>query len=140
MPLILSLYICRLVSVIFSIQLIYYSTVCSLRHLHGSSRDVACVYHMRYTLRSYLMIASISDFIHMRHKFLISKGHSSLAQARTVLITNLPDDISSDRDLREFASFVPGGVERTWVYRDTRVTIDPILTLLIDDNIDHITI
>jgi calcium permeable stress-gated cation channel len=60
------------------------------------------------------------DFVHMRHQFLISKSHSRQANARTVLITNLPGDLSTDHDLREWASFVPGGIERTWVYRDTR--------------------
>lgn len=58
-------------------------------------------------------------FLYMRHQFLISKSHSRLAQARTVLITPVPQELSNERDLRTFASFVPGGVERVWMYRDT---------------------
>lgn len=59
-------------------------------------------------------------FVHLRHRFLISPSHSRLAQARTVLITSVPDDLATERDLRTFASFVPGGVDRVWLYRDTR--------------------
>lgn len=59
-------------------------------------------------------------FIHLRHQFLISKSHSKLAQAKTVLITSLPEkDLITEPDLRTFASFVPGGVAKVWVYRDT---------------------
>jgi hypothetical protein len=59
-------------------------------------------------------------FVHMRHQFLISKEHSRLAQARTVLITSVPEELANERDLRQFASFVPGGVDRVWIYRDTK--------------------
>lgn len=58
-------------------------------------------------------------FLHMRHQFLISKSHSRLAQARTVLITPVPQELSNERDLRTFASFVPGGIDKIWMYRDT---------------------
>jgi hypothetical protein len=59
----------------------------------------------------------------MRTQFLVSKAHAAQANARTVLITNLPDTLADDRALRAFASFVPGGIEKTWVYRDTRVRL-----------------
>lgn len=58
-------------------------------------------------------------FVHMRQQFLISKSHSRLAQARTVLVTGVPNELANERDLRTFASFVPGGVDRIWLYRDT---------------------
>lgn len=60
-------------------------------------------------------------FIHMRHQFLISKSHSRLPQARTVLITSVPEELANDHDLKTFASFVPGGVDKVWIYRDTKV-------------------
>jgi hypothetical protein len=55
----------------------------------------------------------------MRHQFLISKSHSRLAQARTVLITPVPEELANEQDLRTFASFVPGGIDKVWMYRDT---------------------
>ena len=63
----------------------------------------------------------LAHFVHMRHQFLISKSHSRLAQARTVLITSVPEELANERDLRLFTSFVPGGIDRVWFYRDTRV-------------------
>lgn len=62
----------------------------------------------------------LSNFVHLRHQFLISHSHSKLAQARTVLVTSVPDELANERDLRTFASFVPGGVDRVWLFRDTR--------------------
>lgn len=58
-------------------------------------------------------------FVHMRHQFLISKSHSHGARARTVLVTALPDEFGEEHALREFASFVPGGIDRIWIYRDS---------------------
>jgi hypothetical protein len=60
-------------------------------------------------------------FVHTRHQFLVSKEHSRLAQARTVLITNVPEELASEHDLRTFCSFVPGGVDKVWLFRDTNV-------------------
>jgi len=60
-------------------------------------------------------------FVLMQQRFLISKSHSRLAQARTVLITSVPDDLANEEDMRLFASFVPGGIDRVWLLRDTKV-------------------
>ncbi|KAJ3865912.1 DUF221 family protein [Lentinula novae-zelandiae] len=68
----------------------------------------------------YLIRREMSYFVLMRQRFLLSPSHSRLAQARTVLITSVPDTLSTESSLRQFASFVPGGVERVWLYRDTK--------------------
>jgi hypothetical protein len=60
-------------------------------------------------------------FVLMQQRFLISKSHSRLAQARTVLITSIPADLANEKDMRLFTSFVPGGVDRIWFFRDTKV-------------------
>ncbi|KAJ7595058.1 DUF221 family protein [Mycena floridula] len=67
----------------------------------------------------YVIRDEMLHFIHCRHQFLISKSHSRLAQARTVLITSCPEELANEHDLRLFASFVPGGIEKVWIYRDT---------------------
>lgn len=59
-------------------------------------------------------------FVHIRHQWLISKSHAKLAQAKTVLITSLAPDLSTEEDLRQFASFVPGGIAKIWIYRDAK--------------------
>ena len=66
----------------------------------------------------YLIRHELSHFVHVRHQFLISKSHSRLAQARTVLITSVPDEIATEHDLRTFASFVPGGIDNVWILRE----------------------
>ncbi|KAG6857786.1 hypothetical protein H0H87_004202 [Tephrocybe sp. NHM501043] len=66
----------------------------------------------------YMIRREMLHFVHMRHQFLISKSHSRLAQARTVLITSLPDELATEHDLRTFASFVPGGVDNVWILRE----------------------
>jgi hypothetical protein len=61
----------------------------------------------------------MKNFTQLRHQFLISPSHSKLPQARTVLITPVPQELASDAALRQLTSFVPGGIDRIWLYRDT---------------------
>ncbi|PFH52049.1 hypothetical protein AMATHDRAFT_57827 [Amanita thiersii Skay4041] len=68
----------------------------------------------------YMIRREMHHFVELRHDFLLSKSHSRLPQARTVLITTVPDDLANEHDLRTFASFVPGGVDKVWLYRDTK--------------------
>ncbi|PPR03078.1 hypothetical protein CVT24_012391 [Panaeolus cyanescens] len=76
-----------------------------------------------YGLTAYvlwLIHKEMTHFVHMRHQFLISKSHSRLPQARTVVISPVPEELATEKDLRTFASFVPGGIDRVWLYRDTK--------------------
>lgn len=90
----------------------------------GDDKQLRYVAHVivAYILTGYviwLLRREMLRFIHLRHEFLISKSHSKLAQAKTVLITSLPEkDLTTEADLRTFASFVPGGVAKVWIYRD----------------------
>ncbi|KAF8621555.1 hypothetical protein AX15_007722 [Amanita polypyramis BW_CC] len=56
-------------------------------------------------------------FVKLRHKFLLN---AQFPQARTVLITTVPEDLASEEELYAFAIFVPGGVDKVWLYRHTR--------------------
>ncbi|KAF7321922.1 hypothetical protein MKEN_00714500 [Mycena kentingensis (nom. inval.)] len=68
----------------------------------------------------WLIRHEMSHFLDMRHRFLVSKSHSRLAQAKTVLITSVPEELANEHEIRRFASFVPGGIDRVWIYRDTK--------------------
>lgn len=57
-------------------------------------------------------------FVHLRQKFLLSKYHSKLAQAKTVLITSLPSELTNEADLRQLFAFVPGGIKHIWIYKN----------------------
>ena len=67
----------------------------------------------------------------MRQAFLISKSHSHLAQARTVLITTIPEEMCNEKELRLWASFVPGGIQNIWIYRDTTVSLSLFIPLAV---------
>ncbi|KAI3606445.1 duf221 family protein [Moniliophthora roreri] len=41
---------------------------------------------------------------------------SQLTQAWTVLITSVPQTLDSEHKIRQFVSFVPGGIDRIWLY------------------------
>ncbi|KAI0340297.1 DUF221-domain-containing protein [Trametopsis cervina] len=67
----------------------------------------------------FLIRRELKHYAVVRQQFLISRSHATLAQARTVLITNVPPELCDEKELRVWASFVPGGVENIWIYRDT---------------------
>ncbi|KAF8529554.1 DUF221 family protein [Hysterangium stoloniferum] len=68
----------------------------------------------------YLIRKECFHYTEMRQGYLTSKSHSHLPQARTVLLTSIPHDMCNEKDLRIWSSFVPGGVQNIWVYRDTK--------------------
>ncbi|KAJ7045820.1 DUF221 family protein [Mycena alexandri] len=84
------------------------------------SAHIIMIYFLTFFVL-FMIRREMFHFLDVRHKFLISKSHSRLAQARTVLITNVPDELANEHDLRLFASFVPGGIDRVWMYRDTKL-------------------
>lgn len=97
---------------------IYSHVRCKLHTIHRTELIPHTLVFVLFMIRR-----EMEHFIHMRHQFLISKSHSRLPQARTVLITSVPEELANDHDLRTFASFVPGGVDRVWIYRDTKVSV-----------------
>jgi calcium permeable stress-gated cation channel len=70
----------------------------------------------------YLIRREFFHFIHLRHEWLISDSHSRLPQARTVMITMCPEEFDNERSVKIWASLIPGGVYKIWIYRDTRVS------------------
>jgi calcium permeable stress-gated cation channel len=66
----------------------------------------------------WLMRRELLIFVHLRQQFLISKYHAKLAQAKTVLITSLPQELCDETALRQLFSFVPGGINHIWIYRN----------------------
>jgi len=70
----------------------------------------------------YLLQAELRHLTSLRHAYLTSKAHTKHAQSRTVLITGIPKTLLTEKDMRQFASFVPGGIARVWIYRASKVT------------------
>ncbi|KAJ7629889.1 hypothetical protein B0H17DRAFT_1109402 [Mycena rosella] len=101
------------------IERVTWSNITSAKDQNRFSAHIIIVYLLTFFV-IFMIRRELLHFLDMRHKFLISKSHSRLAQARTVLITSVPDELANEQDLRLFASFVPGGIDRVWIYRDTK--------------------
>ncbi|KAN0063415.1 phosphate metabolism protein 7 [Thecaphora frezii] len=59
-------------------------------------------------------------FIKLRQEFLISPSHANTAQAKTVLLTGVPNELLSEKKLTDMYSQMPGGVARVWINRDLK--------------------
>ncbi|CBQ72876.1 conserved hypothetical protein [Sporisorium reilianum SRZ2] len=68
-----------------------------------------------YNIRS-----RMAKFIKLRQEFLVSPQHASSAQAKTVLITGIPNELLSEKKLRAIYSQLPGGVAKIWLNRNLK--------------------
>ena len=59
----------------------------------------------------------MGHYVHVRQRYLINPSHSSTAQARTILVTGIPPNLTESA-LRRLFSHLPGGVDKVWVNRD----------------------
>ena len=60
----------------------------------------------------------MAHYVRVRQHYLISRAHSSTAQARTILVTGIPPKYLSESALTRLFSHLPGGVLKVWVNRD----------------------
>ncbi|CAO1630799.1 unnamed protein product [Parajaminaea phylloscopi] len=68
-----------------------------------------------YQIRKHVL-----KFIKLRQDFITSPKHAGSPQARTLLITGIPNEYLGERKLKEMYSHLPGGVERVWLNRDLK--------------------
>lgn len=62
----------------------------------------------------------VKHFVQLRKEFLLSPRHATSEQAKTILITGVPDEFLSETKMRELFSSVPNGVDRVWINRDVK--------------------
>lgn len=62
----------------------------------------------------------VAKFIKLRQDFLVSPQHAASVQARTVLITGIPNELLSEKKLRALYSQLPGGVAKIWLNRNLK--------------------
>lgn len=86
---------------------------------HGSLRLIAPLLiqwiFVLWTL--YWIRNKMSLFVKLHQEFLVSPQHASLPQARTVLITGIPNEILSEKRLTHMYNHLPGGVAKVWINR-----------------------
>ncbi|KIJ24983.1 hypothetical protein M422DRAFT_194019 [Sphaerobolus stellatus SS14] len=68
----------------------------------------------------YLLRRESIIYTELRQTYLTSPSYSHLPQSRTVLVTSIPKKMCNERDLRIWGSFVPGGIQNVWVYKDSK--------------------
>ncbi|GJJ07100.1 hypothetical protein Clacol_001300 [Clathrus columnatus] len=68
----------------------------------------------------YLIRLEFFHFIEMRQAYLTSTSQSHCPQGRTVLVTSIPHDMCTEKTLRIWGAFIPGGIQNIWIYRDTK--------------------
>ncbi|ODO06502.1 hypothetical protein L198_01735 [Cryptococcus wingfieldii CBS 7118] len=56
----------------------------------------------------------------VRQRYLVSRSHSKLPQANTVLVTGIPNHYLNEKKLEQLFSHLPGGVKRTWLNRNLK--------------------
>ena len=60
----------------------------------------------------------MAHYVRVRQQYLVSPSHSSTAQARTVLVTGIPQEFLTESSLTDLFSHFPGGVRKVWINRD----------------------
>ncbi|BEJ13586.1 hypothetical protein CspHIS471_0307600 [Cutaneotrichosporon sp. HIS471] len=67
-----------------------------------------------------LLWLEMKVWLKTRQEWLVSPKHSCTAQASTVLITGIPEELMDEDALTRLYSYLPGGVYRVWLQRDLR--------------------
>ncbi len=68
----------------------------------------------------YLIQREMRTWVTIRQRWLVSPRHSSLAQARTLLVTEIPKSYMDEERLAQLFSHLPGGVRRVWLTRNLK--------------------
>ena len=65
----------------------------------------------------YLIKREMAHFVTVRQQYLISKDHSTSAQASTILVTGVPRRYLNENALAKLYAHLPGGVRKVWLNR-----------------------
>lgn len=68
----------------------------------------------------WVMYRFVAAFVKNRQEFLTNPKHAASAQARSILITGIPNNYLSERKLTSMYSQFPGGVAKVWLNRDLK--------------------
>ena len=62
----------------------------------------------------------MKHFIRLRKEFLTSPEHRNTNQAKTFLVSSVPNELLSETKMKELYGNVPGGVKRVWINRNLK--------------------
>ena len=60
----------------------------------------------------------MEHYVHIRQEYLVNPSHSSMAQARAVLVTGTPQEFLTESALTHLFNHLLGGVRKVWINRD----------------------
>ena len=84
-----------------------------------SSHPMCCTVYIIYIIRREWGL-----YVEKRQDFLSSRAWSTKAQARTVMLTGIPDDYCDIERLTSLTRHLPGGVRKVWLARDVKELAD----------------
>ena len=90
---------------------------------HKEQDRMAGVLIVNYIIVTWILLNlywRVKHFVQLRKEFLTSPRHAASEQARTMLITGLPDQFLSETKIRELYASLPGGIERVWINRNVK--------------------
>lgn len=88
----------------------------------ATSPSTRCSLSAVYIL--YMIKREWEVYVTRRQDFLSSRAWSTKAQARTVMLTGIPDDYATIERLTALTKHLPGGVRRVWLARDVKELAD----------------
>lgn len=68
----------------------------------------------------YNIHAIMMKFMELRKEFLTSQEHRNTNQAKTFLVTGVPNEMLSETRMKEVYADVPDGVKKVWINRDLK--------------------
>lgn len=66
----------------------------------------------------YAIHSKVKNVVTIRQDYLTSARHAQTAQARTILVTGVPNNLLSEKRLKKMYSHLPGGVAKVWINRN----------------------
>lgn len=83
----------------------------------------AAVLILNYVFVAWILVNihwRMKHFIQLRQEFLTSPEHANTEQAKTMLVTGVPNEYLSETKLAQLYGQLPGGVQKVWVNRNMK--------------------
>ncbi|WFD33551.1 hypothetical protein MCUN1_000364 [Malassezia cuniculi] len=90
---------------------------------HNQQDRMSGVLVLNYIMVAWVLVNlywRMKHFVQLRKEFLTSPRHASSEQARTMLITGVPDEFLSETKIRQLYAPLSGGIERVWINRNIK--------------------
>ncbi|WFD37133.1 uncharacterized protein MJAP1_000075 [Malassezia japonica] len=78
---------------------------------------------MNYVFVAWILVNihwRMKHFIQLRQEFMTSPEHANTEQAKTMLVTGVPNEYLSETKLAQLYGQLPGGVQKVWVNRNMK--------------------